>query len=124
MGAPGFQTISDAILKMPGGPLVSLTVLTALMSGITGSSSGALGIVMPAYAEHYLAAGLAPELIHRVAAIGSNILTVPPHGGAMITFLSIAGLNHKNGFKEGFIIVTGSAIVAQIIMVVVGGLML
>lgn len=123
MGAPGFQTISDAILKIPGGPLVSLTVLTALMSGITGSSSGALGIVMPAYAEHYLAAGLAPELIHRVAAIGSNILTVPPHGGAMITFLSIAGLNHKNGFKEGFIIVTGSAIVAQTIMVVVGGLM-
>lgn len=67
---------------------------------------------------------IAPELIHRVAEIGSNILTVPPHGGAMITFLSIAGLNHKNGFKEGFIIVTGSAIVAQIIMVVVGGLML
>lgn len=123
MVAPGFQTISEAILKMPGGPLISLTVLTALMSGITGSSSGALGIVMPAYAEHYLTAGLAPELIHRVAAIGSNILTVPPHGGAMITFLAIAGLNHKNGFKEGFIIVTGSAIVAQIIMVIVGGLM-
>lgn len=123
MGAPGFQAISDVILKMPGGPLISLTVLTALMSGITGSSSGALGIVMPTYAEHYLAAGLAPELIHRVAAIGSNILTVPPHGGAMITFLAISGLNHKNGFKEGFIIVTGAAIVAQIIMIVVGGIM-
>lgn len=123
MGAPGFQAISDAILKMPGGPLISLTVLTALMSGITGSSSGALGIVMPTYAEHYLAAGLAPELIHRVAAIGSNILTVPPHGGAMITFLSIAGLNHKNGFKEGFFIVTGSAIVAQTIMIIVGSIM-
>lgn len=123
MGAPGFQAISDTILKMPGGPLISLTVLTALMSGITGSSSGALGIVMPTYAEHYLAAGLAPELIHRVAAIGSNILTVPPHGGAMITFLSIAGLNHKNGFKEGFFIVTGSAIVAQIIMIITGTLM-
>ena len=122
MGVPGFQSISDVILKMPGGPLVSLTVMTALMSGITGSSSGALGIVMPKFAEHYLAAGLAPELIHRVAAIGSNILTVPPHGGAMITFLSIAGLNHKNGFKEGFITVTGAAIVAQIILVIVGGI--
>lgn len=117
MNVPGFKSISEAILQIPGSPLISLTVLTALMSGITGSSSGALGIVLPQYAEHYLSLGLDPEIIHRVASVGSNILTLPPHGGALITFLTISGLTHKNGFKEGFIVLTGAAIVAQIIII-------
>ncbi|WP_199799193.1 hypothetical protein, partial [Clostridioides difficile] len=41
-----------------GSPLISLTVLTSTMSAITGSSSGALGIVMPNFADYYLSTGL------------------------------------------------------------------
>lgn len=122
MNVPGFASISEAILKIPGGPLISLTILTALMSGITGSSSGALGIVMPQYAKHYLSLGLNPEIIHRVASVGSNIFTLPPHGGALVTFLSISGLNHKNGFKEGFITIVGGAVVAQLILIIMASL--
>lgn len=120
MIAPGFQLFSDLILKIPGSPLISLTVLTASMSAVTGSSSGALGIVMPNFAEYYLSTGLDPEMIHRVAAVASNILTIVPQSGVLLTFLSLTGLNHKNGFKQTFITVMGGTLIAEIIIIIVG----
>lgn len=120
MGASGFHIFSDLIISIPGSPLISLTVLTALMAGITGSSSGALGIVMPNFAQHYLDAGLNPELIHRVADIASNILTIVPQSGVVLTFLALTGLNHKNGFKETFIVVSFGSLIAEIIVISLG----
>lgn len=120
MAAPGFSVFAEIMLNIPGGPLVSLTVLTAVMSGITGSTSGALGIVMPAYAQYYLDAGVHPEMIHRVAAVAANFLTLVPHGGAMLTFLAISGLTHKTGFKQAFIVAIGGSFVAQVIIILVG----
>lgn len=120
MIAPGFELFSDLILKIPGSPLISLTVLTSAMSAITGSSSGALGIVMPNFADYYLSTGLAPEMIHRVAAVASNILTIVPQSGVLLTFLSLTGLNHKNGFKQTFITVAGGTLIAEIIIIAVG----
>ena len=120
MIAPGFGIFSDLILNIPGSPLISLTVLTSAMSAITGSSSGALGIVMPNFAQYYLDAGLNPEMIHRVAAVASNILTIVPQSGVLLTFLSLTGLNHKTGFKQTFITVFGSTLVAECIIIIVG----
>lgn len=122
MAAPGFTVFADAMLNVPGGPSISLTVLTAVMSGITGSTSGALGIVMPAYSQYFLEAGMHPEMIHRVAAVAANILTIVPQGGAVLTFLAIAKLNHKNGFKDLAIVVLVGSIVAQIIIIATGAL--
>lgn len=123
VSAPGFQIFSNLILSIPGNRLISLTVLSAVMSFITGSSSGSLGIIMPNFAEYYLNSGLNPELIHRVAAIGTNILSIVPQSGAFLTFLSLTKLTPKNGFKESFITVTGSALIAEIIVILTGSLM-
>lgn len=120
MVASGFHVFSDLIISIPGSPLISLTILTALMSAITGSSSGALGIIMPNFAQYYLDTGLNPELIHRVADIASNILTIVPQSGVLLTFLALTGLNHKNGFKETFITVAGGSLIAEIIVIVLG----
>ncbi|HEK9074054.1 TPA: GntP family permease [Streptococcus equi subsp. zooepidemicus] len=114
--ASGFDVFSDIILNIPGPPVISLTVLTSAMAAITGSSSGALGIVMPNFAQYYLDAGVSPEIIHRVAAVASNILTIVPQSGVFLTFLSLTGLNHKNGFKQTFITVFGGTLVAESII--------
>ncbi|HEL0144949.1 TPA: GntP family permease [Streptococcus equi subsp. zooepidemicus] len=114
--ASGFGVFSDVILNIPGPPVISLTVLTSAMAAITGSSSGALGIVMPNFAQYYLDAGVSPEIIHRVAAVASNILTIVPQSGVFLTFLSLTGLNHKNGFKQTFITVFGGTLVAESII--------
>lgn len=116
--APGFDFISDLILGMPGNPLVSLSTAAALFGGITGSASGALGIVMEAFSENYLALGIHPEVIHRISAIASAGLTVVPHSGAILTFFAIAGLSHKNSFKNIFIAVTGANLLALIAAIV------
>lgn len=123
MIAPGFKIFSDLILNIPGSPLISLTVLTSAMSAITGSSSGALGIVMPNFSEYYLSTGLNPEMIHRVAAVASNILTIVPQSGVLLTFLSLTGLNHKTGFKQAFTTVFMGTLIAEIIIIIVGSLM-
>lgn len=123
MIAPGFKVFSDAILNIPGNPLISLTVLTSSMSAITGSSSGALGIVMPNFAQYYLDQGINPELIHRVAAVASNILTVVPQSGVLLTFLGLSGLNHKTGFKQTFITVSVGTSIAVAIIIVSGLIM-
>lgn len=114
--ASGFGVFSDIILNIPGPPVISLTVLTSAMAAITGSSSGALGIVMPNFAQYYLDAGVSPEIIHRVAAVASNILTIVPQSGVFLTFLSLTGLSHKNGFKQTFITVFGGTLVAESII--------
>ncbi|HEK9983877.1 TPA: GntP family permease [Streptococcus equi subsp. zooepidemicus] len=118
--ASGFSVFSDVILNIPGPPVISLTVLTSAMAAITGSSSGALGIVMPNFAQYYLDAGVSPEIIHRVAAVASNILTIVPQSGVFLTFLSLTGLSHKNGFKQTFITVFGSTLVAESIIILTG----
>lgn len=123
MVAPGFKLFSDLITSIPGDPLISLTVLTACISAITGSSSGTLGIVMPNFAQFYLDAGIQPELIHRVAAIASNITTLVPQSGVLLTFLALTKLNHKNGFKEAFITVTGGCTIAIVIVIGLGKMM-
>lgn len=120
MIAPGFKVFSDFILNIPGSPLISLTVLTSSMAAITGSSSGALGIVMPNFSEYYLSTGLNPEMIHRVAAVASNILTIVPQSGVLLTFLSLTGLNHKTGFKQTFTTVFMGTLIAEIIIIIVG----
>lgn len=113
----GFNVFSKLILNLPGNPLISLTVLTSSITAITGSSSGSLGIVLPNFAQFYLDKGVEPEMIHRVSAIASNIFTVVPQSGVLLTFLALTGLTHKTGFKETFISVAGSTSIALVVII-------
>jgi len=101
--APSFTVISNFILEIPGSPLISLSFVTAVLSAITGSSSGALGIVMESFAGSYMEMGVQPELLHRISAIASGVLTNMPHSGVVLTFFALTGLTHKNGFKYTFV---------------------
>ena len=50
----GFESISK-LLGIPGTPLISLSLATQLLCGITGSASGGLGIAMELFAKQFLA---------------------------------------------------------------------
>lgn len=121
--APGFKYISSLILGIPGPPLIGLSVASAAFGGITGSSSGALAIVLQAFGNNYLAMGLNPEVFHRVSAIASSVITVMPHSGVVLTMFSLTGLNHKNAFMEQFVGMTGANLLA-LIAVIVAALMI
>lgn len=116
--APGFSSIKSLILNIPGNPLISLSVASALFGIITGSASGSLGIVMQAFGKQYVDMGIDPDTIHRVAVISSSVFTVMPHTGVVLTLFALTGLNHKNGFKYLFITNTGANLLALIVVII------
>jgi len=98
----GFKLISSWLLAIPGNPVISLAIATNIMAAITGSASGGLGIIMETLVPKYLAMGVNPDLIHRIAAMASGGFDAMPHNGVVITTLAIAGLTHKNAYKHLF----------------------
>src|SRR6201998_1000913 len=79
---PAFTVVRDAVLGIGGGPLVSLAVATNVLAALTGSASGGLTIALDALGATYMTRaaeiGLNPELLHRVAVIGSASTRVSP----------------------------------------------
>ncbi|UJL45525.1 GntP family permease [Virgibacillus sp. NKC19-16] len=107
----GFEMLQNAILDIPGHPLISFAIATNIIVGITGSASGGLGIALDTLGSHY-ATAVDPEALHRIAAISSGGLDSLPHNGAVVTGLTVAGLTHKEGYKPVFWICVVAPIVA------------
>lgn len=123
----GFVTIRDAILSVaPGNPLVSLSIAVNVLAGVTGSASGGMSIALQTLGETYLqmarAAGIAPELLHRVTAIATGGLDALPHNGAVITLLSICKLTHRDSYLDIFVVAVAVPIVALVAVVILGTL--
>lgn len=115
----GFKSISNMLLGIPGTPLISLSIATQLLCGITGSASGGLGIAMELFAKQYLALGLNPEVIHRIASLATAGLDVMPHNGAVITALAVVGLTHKQAYKPIFMLAVVTPLLTNALAIVV-----
>lgn len=100
-----FIVVRDAVLNIsPGNPLISEMAAVNVLAGITGSASGGLGIALGALGETYFqmaqAAGIPPEIMHRIASMSSGGFDSLPHNGAIITLLTICGLTHRQAYKD------------------------
>lgn len=114
----GFTIFNDAMTNIPGSPLISLFIATTALAGITGSSSGGLGISMEALSQTYLNLGLNPEAMHRVASVASGGLDSLPHNGAVITILVASKLTHKDAYKHIFAVSVIAPLIASIPMLI------
>lgn len=98
----GFVIIRDMVLNVSSNPLISEAIAMNILAGITGSSSGGMSIALSTLGADYLAmanaAGISPELLHRIAALAAGCLDTLPHSGAVITLLSICGMTHKQSY--------------------------
>jgi len=123
---PAFAMVREAVLGIGGGPLVSLAVATNILAALTGSASGGLTIALDAlgatYLERAAQIGMDPALLHRVAVIGSGTLDSLPHNGAVVTLLSVCGATHKDSYRDIFMVAILGAIVALIVVIVLGTL--
>lgn len=102
---PAFEIVRNAVLGLGGdNPLISLAVAVNILAGITGSASGGMSIALSTLGETYLqmgeAAGIAPEVLHRVTAIATGGLDALPHNGAVVTLLAICGLTHRQSYGD------------------------
>lgn len=120
-----FETIRDAVLGVGGGnPLISLAVAVNVLAGMTGSASGGMSIALktlgPTYLELGQAAGIAPELLHRVTTVATGGLDALPHNGAVITLLGICGLTHRQAYGDLFVVAALGPIVSLVVLIVLG----
>jgi H+/gluconate symporter-like permease len=124
---PPFGMVRDAVLGVGGGPLVSLAVATNVLAALTGSASGGLTIALDAlggtFMERAARIGMDPALLHRVAVISSGTLDSLPHNGAVVTLLSVCGSNHSESYKDVFVVAIVGALVALVVVIVLGSLM-
>ncbi|MBX3637837.1 MAG: GntP family permease [Rubrivivax sp.] len=121
----GFALIRDAVLGIaPGNPLISLSVAVNVLAGITGSASGGMSIALQTLGANYLemgrAAGIAPQLLHRVTAIATGGLDALPHNGAVITLLAICKLTHRQSYFDILVVAVLVPLLALATVVTLG----
>ena len=122
-----FELIQDNVVALGGdNPLISLAVGVSLLSAMTGSASGGMSIALSTMGDTYVAmgaaAGIAPDLLHRVTSVAAGVLDILPHNGAVITLLAICGLTHRQAYFD--IAVAGIIVplIALVALIVVGTL--
>ena len=126
-GLAGFAIIRDAVLNVaPGNPLISEAVAMNVLAGITGSSSGGMSIALQTLGADYLrmaqAAGIDPDLMHRVAVLAAGGFDTLPHCGAIITLLSICKLTHRQSYLNIAAVTMGGPFIALVAVITLGTL--
>lgn len=102
----GYSFLIEALEKVPGPPIVQMIVAINIAAGVTGSSSAGLGITFSNMTDRFLATGLDPQVIHRIAVIASCGLDSLPHTTSLINDLSVTKLTHKQAYAHfGFLTV-------------------
>ena len=117
----GFNTFAQWVLDLPLPPLLSVFASVSVVSAIVGSGSGGLQIFMQTFADQYLALGVEPETLHRIATLGSGGIDSLPHCGAVIAMLTIMGLKHKEAYKDIFVVTVAIPVIATLTAIGVAG---
>lgn len=105
---PGFASLSHAAMNINAGgsPLLALATSQTIISGITGSAGGGLGLNIEILGQHFVqwghAYGMNPEVMHRIMSMASGGFDTLPHNGAIVTLLAYTGLTHKQAYLDIF----------------------
>jgi H+/gluconate symporter-like permease len=125
---PGFALLRDEVLSLSSGnPLVSGTCITGILAAITGSASGGLSISLEMMGAKLLemanSSGIAPEVLHRIVCLASSTMHALPHNGAIITLFVICGLNHRDSYRDVFMICLVGTSIATIVALALYGML-
>lgn len=103
-----FAIVRDGLSNVASDPVISLWLVVTVLAAMTGSASGGMSMALGAMGEYYANAAqvaqINPEIMHRIASMGSAAMDILPHNGAVITLLAICGLTHKQSYFDLFIV--------------------
>ncbi len=115
-----FAVVREGLKSVASDPAVSLWLVVTVLAAMTGSASGGMSLTLGAMGEDYardaLAAGINPEIMHRIAALGSSAMDILPHNGAVITLLAICGLTHRESYFDLFIVGSLTCFIASLLV--------
>ncbi len=123
-----FAMVRDSVIDIGGdNPVISLAISVNLLAGMTGSASGGMSIALTTLGSVYLemaqAAGISPDLMHRVTAVAAGGLDALPHNGAVITLLAICSLTHREAYLDIAVVAVAVPIIALIVLITLGTLL-
>jgi H+/gluconate symporter-like permease len=117
-----FVVVREGLKSVASDPAVSLWLVITVLAAMTGSASGGMSLALGAMGEYYAkaaeAAHVSPEIMHRIASMGSAAMDILPHNGAVITLLSICGLTHKQSYFDLFMVGSLTAFTASVLVLV------
>ncbi|AOF92881.1 GntP family permease [Sinorhizobium sp. RAC02] len=123
---PAFNVVRDAVLQMPGGPLVSLVVAMNALAGLTGTASGGMAIALNALGSEYMRMaaeyGIDPALMHRLTTISAGTLDALPHNGTVLLLLQISKQTHAGSYFDMVMTVIVGVIISLVAVFVLGSM--
>lgn len=99
---PAYQTIVNWLLSLDMHPYVEGVFSTAVISGLTGSSSGGLRLTLESLTDYFINSGCNLETLHRLIAVAAGSLDTLPHSAGLFLVLKCLGLTHKTGYRHVF----------------------
>jgi H+/gluconate symporter-like permease len=111
-----FGEIKGVMLESGMPPLLSMFASVSAVSAITGSASGGLQIFMQTMASDYVAMGMNPEILHRIATMAAGGFDSLPHSGAVVAVLTITQLTHREAYRDMFMITVLIPVVVTLLM--------
>lgn len=119
-----YQSIVQWLMGLSMHPYLKGIFSTAVISGITGSSSGGLRLTLGSLSEYFISSGCNLGVLHRLMAIAAGSLDTLPHSAGLFLVLQVLGLNHKNSYIHMFVtsvlIPAVTVIVATVICIALG----
>ena len=98
--SPAFQDVVAWVMGVEMSPYYKGIFSTAVISGITGSSSGGVRLALQNMSEYFIASGADLQILHRLMAVAAGSLDTLPHVSGIFLVFSIFGLTHKEAYKH------------------------
>lgn len=116
-----FAVITQGLFSISDNPVILGAIATAVIAGLTGSSSGGLTITLESFSSELIPlaeqSGISLDLLHRVMAMASVSFDSLPHNGAIITLLIVTGMTHRQSYKDiGVVTVIFPAVGVLVVM--------
>lgn len=115
-----FAVVREGLRSLASDPVVSLWLVVTVLAAMTGSASGGMSLALGAMGEYYAraaeAAQIDPDIMHRIASMGSAAMDILPHNGAVITLLAICGLTHRQSYVDLFVVGSLTAFTASLLV--------
>lgn len=123
---PAFAVVRDAVLEIPGGPLVSLVVAMNALAALTGTASGGMAIALNALGAEYMRMaveyGIDPALMHRLTVISAGTLDALPHNGTVLLLLQISKQTHAGSYFDMVMTVIVGVLISLVAVFILGSM--
>ena len=120
LACPGAETILNRIASLPFNPAVSLALASSFAGILTGNGGGGADVAMRILSQPYLAMGVRPELLHRIAAIATAGFSCLPHNGMLITVCTTCGFSIRESYVHILISTVLVSLCGLIVTVLLG----